>query len=228
MEESIAEKARGKIQEIGLQSQQFKELVKSFYDESARGLAVGCFAAIEEAIDDGLRAHMGHVSASDFNLLFGQYGALGSAASRILLLSSLGWISSDTRALVDHLRKIRNKIAHSSKEKQISTNETRILFKEKTHFFKIIQNIADQNKFFINENPSERNMFICLFILTYFQLTTELIFDMHAQKYKISRIAIHGEYFKEFPDRWNFLKIAIGLVLDNLDGDQKSNSQRFP
>ncbi len=78
-----------------------------------RCAAITIFALMEDIMMLLLTRNMNSKLKGGLGKIFEPSGILGTASSRITMAAALGWISKETQAQLDLLRKIRNEFAHS-------------------------------------------------------------------------------------------------------------------
>ena len=123
------------------------DLIQKFFDRIAgepdRSLVLISAALLDDLIEQKLKKHLSHGTASVLNRLFDALGPFSSTASKVDTLYCLGKINQGSHANLHAIRKLRNHCAHDWSEFRFDS-ETDARF---------LSNLSIPD--FINEIPSD-------------------------------------------------------------------------
>lgn len=100
------------IKTIKFDCDEIRLFLLSLKSESDRALAIVSLAYIDDKMQELMSSAFVKDSPVALGKLFDGFGPLANFASRLRIAAALGWISKETYAALESLRKIRNEFAH--------------------------------------------------------------------------------------------------------------------
>lgn len=104
--------AREEVSAIEIDCDEIDAVMEEALDQTDRGAAILIFSFVETLMHRTLTRHLTGPVKGGAASLFQPNGPLGTASSRLSLLTALAWIDKETYEGMDLLRKIRNHFAH--------------------------------------------------------------------------------------------------------------------
>jgi DNA-binding MltR family transcriptional regulator len=215
--------AKKEIKELGDDKEDLEKFFHRLLKESDIGLFVLAFARVDDLLLRAFKLNMASLNIKLSDRLFGPVGPLSTASQRMLVAHGLGWIDDNAFEDFERLRKIRNKMAHSTAVLSVDSDDIVRLIDRMTPREKAP--IEEYNKVAEQKIPRDRDrreLFIVRFSFLYLSVLLGLQFSPVAKSFMISPRDLSKSYFDEVGAGEknhfsNLFRIGLQIALDPLD-----------